>query len=184
MGRRGGASETTELIWVVDDGRTRGWDRPGRLWVDARGLGRGRAIDGGVKDVRVRKSGAPGGELVVGEEAKGDGDLDERTLGEMGEWDLLAHADEGKENGKPLFGGPGGDGTDCRDKIDDANRAEAVWSRSGDEQFFVKRVKGTAEDLKRSTKVVDDSANVRSGFEAVVAVWIGPVAWNAVLWVA
>ena len=154
------------------------------MWVKARGLGGGRAIDGCIKDVRVRKGGAPRGELVVGKEAKGDGYLDERALGEVGEWELLAHTDEGKKYGKPLFGGPCWNGADCRDRIDDANKAKAVWSRSGDEQFLVKWVQGKAKDFERSTEVVDDGANVGSSFKAVVAVWVGPVTRNAVVWVA
>ena len=97
---------------------------------------------------------------MIGEDAQGNCDLDEWSLGVVRKGNFLAHAYEGKEYGESLLGGPFRDCTDGGDWVDDANGAEAVWSRSSGEEGFVVWVEGMAKDLECGAKVTDDGANV------------------------
>ena len=121
---------------------------------------------------------------MVVEVAKGDSDSDVRALGVAGELYFLACANDGKKDGETLSGGPWGNGAYGGDRLNDADRAEAVVCLVGFVQSCVGGVHGSANGPKGSKEVFESGAGIWTRLEAVVAVWFGPVERYAVVWVA
>ena len=121
---------------------------------------------------------------MVGERAEWDSDGDLWALGIMGERELLADPDEGQENGEALLGCPWGYGSDGRDGVYDADGTESVGGTACGEEVGIAWVHGEADGLEGGAKVFDYCADVGPGLEAVVLMWLRPVAGDAVVGVA
>ena len=102
----------------------------------------------------------------------------------MGEGEFLTDAEKGKEDGEALFGCPWGYGTDGRDGVYDAKGTESVGGASRGEEVRIMGVHGEADAAKGSSEVFDDGSYIRTRLEAVVTVWLCPIAVDAVVGVA